>query len=232
MPAYSARHPLPSLQSAVDRLLSRPNRAVQLVPWIRAVLHHHTAYLMSAPGVQPVLTSLFQVGPGGREVRTLGCADCNSFTAAAGTEGRRSRVGDGREREWVSTRTRVGQARTGAPDVGRCVCKHACFLTDSGCVLVLPAAALHVSNSPVARRILLNAPLQLTDRSSHHLLPLPKPQAIDSRVKMQEPLLRLYGRLGLVLHHTRRGTHVDTARPEPEVRQSIQERQKCASGCC
>ncbi|PNH09593.1 WD repeat domain-containing protein [Tetrabaena socialis] len=48
------------LKAAVDRLVSKPNRAVQLVPWIRAVLHHHTAYLMSAPGVQPALTSLFQ----------------------------------------------------------------------------------------------------------------------------------------------------------------------------
>ncbi|EFJ48186.1 hypothetical protein VOLCADRAFT_104876 [Volvox carteri f. nagariensis] len=46
--------------AAVDRLVSKPSRAVQLVPWIRAVLHHHTAYLMSAPGVQPSLTSLFQ----------------------------------------------------------------------------------------------------------------------------------------------------------------------------
>ncbi|KXZ42694.1 hypothetical protein GPECTOR_124g494 [Gonium pectorale] len=48
------------LKAAVDRLVSKPNRAVQLVPWIRALLHHHTAYLMSAPGVQPALTSLFQ----------------------------------------------------------------------------------------------------------------------------------------------------------------------------
>ncbi|GFR42926.1 hypothetical protein Agub_g3822 [Astrephomene gubernaculifera] len=48
------------LKAAVDRLVSRPSRASQLVAWIRAVLHHHTAYLMSAPGVQPSLTSLFQ----------------------------------------------------------------------------------------------------------------------------------------------------------------------------
>ncbi|GIM15079.1 hypothetical protein Vretimale_17841 [Volvox reticuliferus] len=48
------------LKAAVDRLMSKPSRAVQLVPWIRAVLHHHTAYLMSAPAVQPALTSLFQ----------------------------------------------------------------------------------------------------------------------------------------------------------------------------
>lgn len=61
-PILTATHPLPLplLQAAVDRLVSKPNRAVQLVPWIRAVLHHHTAYLMSAPGVQPALTSLFQ----------------------------------------------------------------------------------------------------------------------------------------------------------------------------
>lgn len=51
-------------QAAVDRLVSNPNRTVQLVPWIQAVLYHHTAYLMSAPGVQPVLANLFQVREG------------------------------------------------------------------------------------------------------------------------------------------------------------------------
>lgn len=50
------------LRACVERLQSRPARGQQLAAWIRAVLLHHTAYLMAAPGVQPVLTSLYQVG--------------------------------------------------------------------------------------------------------------------------------------------------------------------------
>ncbi|KIY93949.1 hypothetical protein MNEG_14012 [Monoraphidium neglectum] len=48
------------LRACVERLQSRPVRGQQLAGWIRAVLLHHTAYLMAAPGVQPVLTSLYQ----------------------------------------------------------------------------------------------------------------------------------------------------------------------------
>jgi U3 small nucleolar RNA-associated protein 5 len=50
------------LRACVERLQSRPVRGQQLAGWIRAVLLHHTAYLMAAPGVQPVMTSLYQVG--------------------------------------------------------------------------------------------------------------------------------------------------------------------------
>jgi hypothetical protein len=49
------------LKAAVDRMLSRPARAAQLAPWIKAVMHHHTGYLMSAPGVQAPMTALYQV---------------------------------------------------------------------------------------------------------------------------------------------------------------------------
>ena len=38
------------LQAAADRLRARPARGAQLAPWLRAVLQHHTAYLMAAPG--------------------------------------------------------------------------------------------------------------------------------------------------------------------------------------
>ncbi|KAI8470283.1 MAG: hypothetical protein J3K34DRAFT_521515 [Monoraphidium minutum] len=48
------------LRACVERLQSRPARGQQLAGWIRAVLLHHTAYLMAAPGAQPVLTSLYQ----------------------------------------------------------------------------------------------------------------------------------------------------------------------------
>jgi len=48
------------LKAAVDRVLSRPARALQLAPWIRAVLHYHTGYIMTAPGVQAPLAALYQ----------------------------------------------------------------------------------------------------------------------------------------------------------------------------
>ncbi|KAF5839935.1 quinon protein alcohol dehydrogenase-like superfamily [Dunaliella salina] len=48
------------LRAAVDRLLSRPARAGQLAPWLRALLHHHTGYLMAAPGAQAPLAALYQ----------------------------------------------------------------------------------------------------------------------------------------------------------------------------
>jgi len=48
------------LRTAVDRLLSVPARASQLAPWIKAVLHHHTGYIMSAPGAQAPLSALYQ----------------------------------------------------------------------------------------------------------------------------------------------------------------------------
>jgi len=48
------------LRAAVERLLSRPARAGQLAPWLKAVLHQHTGYIMAAPGVQAPLAALYQ----------------------------------------------------------------------------------------------------------------------------------------------------------------------------
>ncbi len=49
------------LRASVDRVLSRPARAAQLAPWIKAVMHYHTGYMMTAPGVQGPLAALYQV---------------------------------------------------------------------------------------------------------------------------------------------------------------------------
>lgn len=49
------------LRAAVERLQSRPARGQQLSAWIQAVLLHHTAYLMAAPGAAPVMSSLYQI---------------------------------------------------------------------------------------------------------------------------------------------------------------------------
>lgn len=49
------------LRVTVERLQSKPVRGHQLATWIRAVLVSHTAYLMAAPGAQPIMTSLYQV---------------------------------------------------------------------------------------------------------------------------------------------------------------------------
>ncbi len=54
-------HAAALLEAAVERLRSRANRGAALTAWIRAVLLHHTAYLMAAPGVLPILASLSQV---------------------------------------------------------------------------------------------------------------------------------------------------------------------------
>jgi U3 small nucleolar RNA-associated protein 5 len=59
------------LREAVARLQSKPARGQQLAGWVRAVLVHHTAYLMAAPGVQPVMTSLYQVGQRGNDTQHL-----------------------------------------------------------------------------------------------------------------------------------------------------------------
>lgn len=48
------------LRAAVDRVLSKPARAVQLAPWIKAIMLYHTGYMMTAPGVQAPLTALYQ----------------------------------------------------------------------------------------------------------------------------------------------------------------------------
>ena len=44
------------LQVTVQRLHSSPRRGRQISTWLRAMLLHHTAYLMSAPG-------MFSLGP-------------------------------------------------------------------------------------------------------------------------------------------------------------------------
>lgn len=49
------------LRAVVDRLLGSPARAGQLAPWIKATLHHHTGYLMSAQAAQAPLAALYQV---------------------------------------------------------------------------------------------------------------------------------------------------------------------------
>lgn len=56
-------HAAALLEAAVERLRARANRGAALTAWIRAVLLHHTAYLMAAPGVLPILASLSQVLP-------------------------------------------------------------------------------------------------------------------------------------------------------------------------
>lgn len=53
------------LRAAVDRVLTRPARAVQLAPWIKALMHYHTGYLMTAPSARSPLTALYQVGAQG-----------------------------------------------------------------------------------------------------------------------------------------------------------------------
>jgi hypothetical protein len=49
------------LRAAVERLQSRPARGQQMAGWIHAVLLHHTAYLMAAPGAAPVMSSLYSI---------------------------------------------------------------------------------------------------------------------------------------------------------------------------
>ena len=54
-------HAAALLECAVERLRARARRGPELTVWIRAVLTHHTAYLMAAPGVLPILATLSQV---------------------------------------------------------------------------------------------------------------------------------------------------------------------------
>jgi U3 small nucleolar RNA-associated protein 5 len=49
------------LKAAVERLQTRPARAGALLPWLRATLLSHTAYLSTAPGVQAHLTAVYQL---------------------------------------------------------------------------------------------------------------------------------------------------------------------------
>lgn len=54
-------HAAALLECAVERLRARARRGPELTVWIRAVLTYHTAYLMAAPGVLPILATLSQV---------------------------------------------------------------------------------------------------------------------------------------------------------------------------
>lgn len=46
------------LEILVDKFQTRPSRGAQLVPWMKALLSHHMAYLMSSPDLS-VLASLY-----------------------------------------------------------------------------------------------------------------------------------------------------------------------------
>lgn len=46
---------------SISKLEYRPQRAINLVPWVRAVLLQHASYLMSNPRMRPVLSSLYQI---------------------------------------------------------------------------------------------------------------------------------------------------------------------------
>ncbi|KNC51964.1 WD40 repeat-containing protein [Thecamonas trahens ATCC 50062] len=48
------------LKILTDKLRSRPARGTRLVPWIRAILVTHTAFLLSVPGLSAMLTPLYQ----------------------------------------------------------------------------------------------------------------------------------------------------------------------------
>lgn len=57
------------LDSLAKRLEKRPQRAADLAPWVRAVLEHHAAYLMSQPSLPQRLSGLYQLAT--RRVATL-----------------------------------------------------------------------------------------------------------------------------------------------------------------
>lgn len=49
------------LSLSVSKLEARPQRALSLIPWVRAVLLQQASFIMSNPAMQPVLTSLYQI---------------------------------------------------------------------------------------------------------------------------------------------------------------------------
>lgn len=49
------------LAVAVSKMEGRPQRALGLVPWVRAVLLQHASFVMTNLAMQPVLTSLYQI---------------------------------------------------------------------------------------------------------------------------------------------------------------------------
>lgn len=57
----SASRVLALLEVIVRKLESSPNRFARLCPWLRAVLLHHTAYLVAQPDLVPSLSALYQL---------------------------------------------------------------------------------------------------------------------------------------------------------------------------
>jgi len=51
---------VPFLTSVIHKFEARPSRGAALVPWIRAVLVQHTAYLMAVPGLVDKLSALYR----------------------------------------------------------------------------------------------------------------------------------------------------------------------------
>ena len=49
------------LSVAVSKMEGRPQRALGLVPWVRAVLLQHASFVMTNLAMQPVLTNLYQI---------------------------------------------------------------------------------------------------------------------------------------------------------------------------
>jgi U3 small nucleolar RNA-associated protein 5 len=49
------------LSVAVSKMEGRPQRALGLVPWVRAVLLQHASFVMTNLAMQPVLTTLYQI---------------------------------------------------------------------------------------------------------------------------------------------------------------------------
>lgn len=49
------------LSVAVSKMEGRPQRALGLVPWVRAVLLQHASFIMTNLAMQPVLTTLYQI---------------------------------------------------------------------------------------------------------------------------------------------------------------------------
>lgn len=52
---------IPLIETLVRKLERRPNRAPTVCPWVRAVLVHHTAYLVSVPSLHSKLAGLHQL---------------------------------------------------------------------------------------------------------------------------------------------------------------------------
>ncbi|KAG7381278.1 Hsp90 cochaperone shq1 [Phytophthora pseudosyringae] len=57
----SASRVLALLEVIVRKLERSPNRFARLCPWLRAVLLHHTAYLVAQPDLVPSLSALYQL---------------------------------------------------------------------------------------------------------------------------------------------------------------------------